>query len=79
MMASHRVVMGDSPAVRNHRVERRALDGAPLCAELARPAKRVGFLFRSPRRARDLAGRPLSLELPHSCRARLNRGLRLRK
>ena len=41
MMASYRVVMGDGPAVRNHRVERRALDGAPLCAELARLAKRV--------------------------------------
>ena len=41
MMASDRMVMGDGPAVRNHRVERRALDGAPLCAELARLAECV--------------------------------------
>src|SRR6516162_9361497 len=41
MMASDRVVMGDGPAVRNHRVERRALDGTPLYAELARLAERV--------------------------------------
>ena len=41
MMASDPVVMGDGPAVRNYRVERRALDDAPLCAELARLAERV--------------------------------------
>ena len=41
MIASDRVVMGDGPAIRNHRVERRAFDGAPLCAELARLAECV--------------------------------------
>src|SRR6516162_1438889 len=41
MMASDRVVMGNGPAVRNHRVERCALDGAPLYAELARLAESV--------------------------------------
>ena len=41
MIASDRVVMGDGPAVRNHRVKRRALNGAPLCPELALLAKRV--------------------------------------
>ena len=35
-----------------------------------------GFLFRSMRRARDLAGRPLSLELPHP---RSGRGLQHRR
>ena len=41
MIASDRVVMGNGPAVRNHRVERRALNGTPLCAELPRLAQRV--------------------------------------
>ena len=41
MIASDRVVMRDGPAVRNDCVERRALDGAPLCFKLARLPERV--------------------------------------
>ena len=41
MIAPDRVVMRDSPAIRNHGVERRALDCEPLRAELARLAERV--------------------------------------
>src|SRR5262249_57506088 len=41
MMPPDRVVMRDSAAIRNHGVERPALDCEPLRAELARLAKRV--------------------------------------
>jgi hypothetical protein len=41
MIAPDRVVMRDSPAIRNHGVERRALDCQPLRAELAWLTERV--------------------------------------
>ena len=41
MVATDRVVMRDGPAIRNHGVERRALDCEPLRAKLARLAERV--------------------------------------
>src|SRR5262249_59226298 len=41
MIAPDRVVMRDSPAIRNHGVERCALDCVPLRAELAPLAERV--------------------------------------
>ena len=49
MVATDRVVMRDGPTIRNHGVERRALDCEPLRAELARLAKRVdGEIRRRP-------------------------------
>src|SRR5260370_3450316 len=41
MIGPDGMVMRDSPAIRNHGVERRALDCEPLRAELARLAERV--------------------------------------
>jgi hypothetical protein len=48
MIAPDRVVMGDSPAIRDHGVERRALDCEPLRAELARLAERDTMMATEP-------------------------------